>query len=180
MKDAAEGQRILPDGVITGGESAGGGLTAALSLLARDRGEVAIDFQMPLYPMIDDRDTDSSRDNDAPVWDSTANRSAWRLYLGALAGEENVPAYAAPARAMDYRGLPPTFTFVGDLEPFHDETLAYVSRLEDAGVPVEFQVYRGAFHAFDGMAPKAEISRSATARLLSAYARAVDARAAVA
>jgi acetyl esterase/lipase len=177
MKDSAASQRILRDGVIVGGESAGGGLTAALSLLARDRGEVAISFQMPLYPMIDDRETASSRDNDAPVWNSTSNRAAWNLYLGDLAGSGEIPAYAAPARATDYHGLPPTFTFVGDIEPFHDETVAYVENLREAGVPVEFHVYPGAFHGFDGAAPRAELSRLASARLLAAYSAAVDARA---
>jgi acetyl esterase/lipase len=176
MTETAADQRILGDGVIIGGESAGGGLTAALSLLARDRGEVSVWFQLPLYPMIDDRETGSSRDNHAPVWNTASNRSAWELYLGPLVGTDDVPAYAAPARATDYRGLPPTFTFVGDVEPFRDETVSYVEHLREAGIPVEFEVYPGAFHAFDGMAPRAEISKEAIRRLLAAYARAVDSR----
>src|SRR3546814_14462978 len=94
--------------------SAGGGLTAALTLLARDRGDVNIAFQIPLYPMIDDRmDSESASDSDAPVWNSASNGIAWKTYLGALFGAD-VPAYAAAARATDYRGLPPPCTFVGD------------------------------------------------------------------
>src|SRR3546814_17879534 len=96
--------------------SAGGGLTAALTLLARDRGDVNIAFQIPLYPMIDDRmDSESASDSDAPVWNYASNGIAWKTYIGALFGAD-VPAYAAAARATDSRGLPPTSPFAGDLD----------------------------------------------------------------
>src|SRR3546814_15833466 len=90
--------------------------------------------------------------------DLASNGIAWKTYLGALFGAD-VPAYAAAARATDYRGLPPTCTFVGDLEPFRDETLRYVENLKAAGVPVAFELFRGAFHGFDVVAPKAAIER---------------------
>lgn len=151
------------DQIAVGGMSAGGGLTAALSLYARDRGEVRIAFQLPLYPMIDDRMRNASAiGNDAPIWNSVSNALAWSLYLGPLHGSEGVPAYAAAARATDYRGLPPTCTFVGDLEPFRDETLAYVEALRKADVPVAFELFHGAYHGFDVIVPKAAISRRAT------------------
>src|SRR3546814_233257 len=154
---------VRDDQLAVAGMSAGGGLTAALTLLARDRGDVNIAFQIPLYPMIDDRmDSESASDSDAPVWNSASNGIAWKTYLGALFGAD-VPAYAAAARATDYRGLPPTCTFVGDLEPFRDETLRYVENLKAAGVPVAFELFRGAFHGFDVVAPKAAISQRATA-----------------
>lgn len=159
LRDNAGRLGVRDDQIAVGGLSAGGGLTAALTLYARDRGEVAIAFQMPIYPMIDDRSvTESARENNAPVWDSVTNRSAWKLYLGERYGTEEVPAYAAPARATDYRGLPPTLTYVGDLEPFRDETSLYVQNLRAAGVPVEFRVFPGCWHAFDFVAPKAEVS----------------------
>lgn len=88
-----------------------------MSLMARDRASVNIAFQMPLYPMLDDRDTESSRDNHGQVWNTRKNHIAWKLYLrGTPKG--HVPAYAAPARAQDVSGLPPAYTFVGDGEPF--------------------------------------------------------------
>ena len=87
-----------------------------------------------------------------PVWNTTTNRNAWRLYLGDLDGND-VPAYAAPARADDFAGLPPTITFVGDIEAFHDETVAYVKALRAAGVPTELRVVSGAWHGFDVAAP---------------------------
>jgi acetyl esterase/lipase len=165
---------IRTNQIMVGGNSAGGGLVAALTLLARDRGQVAVAFQMPLYPMIDDRMTTvSSQNNTAPVWDSNLNRWAWRLYLGTLADGE-VPAYAAAARAGDYRNLPPTATFVGDLEPFHDETVAYVDNLRRAGVAVDFEVFAGCFHGFDAVAPFADVSKRAIAFLMKAYRYAVE------
>ena len=160
LRDNASDLGVRDDQLAVAGNSAGGGLTAALTLRERDLGEVAIAFQMPLYPMLDDRcATASALDNNAPVWDSVTNRNAWKVYLGDLAGSDEVPPYAAPARAADLSGLPPAFTYVGDLEPFRDEVVAYVERLRAAGVPVEFQVVPGAYHGFDVVAPGAPVSR---------------------
>ena len=159
---------VADDQLVVGGESAGAGLTVAVALRARDRGEVAVAFQLPLYPMLDDRPTASSRDNHAPVWNTATNEGAWDLYLGDLRGGE-VPAEAAPSRAADLGGLPPTLTFVGDVEPFHDEVVDFVRRLEAAGVPVLHRVYRGAFHGFDLVAPSARLSREARAFLLDGF-----------
>ncbi|TWT25454.1 alpha/beta hydrolase [Planomicrobium sp. CPCC 101110] len=174
MKTHAKELGIRDSQLMVGGESAGGGLTAALTLYARDKGEVNIAFQMPLYPMIDDRMlTDSARENNAHVWNSDTNRWAWKLYLGELFGKE-VPAYAAAARAADYRSLPPTVTFVGDIEPFRDETIQYVENLKQAGVPVDFEIYKGAYHGFDIIHPKAEISKAATGFLMSSFKYATE------
>jgi acetyl esterase/lipase len=157
------------DQIIVGGASAGGGLTAAVTLYARDQGEVRIAFQMPICPMIDDRGmTASAIDNDAPVYDSVTNDSNWRIYLGDLYGGD-VPIYAAPARATDLSGLPPTISFVGDIEPFCDETVAYVEGLRAAGVPTEFNIYPGAYHGFHMLAPWARISRQANAWFYDRY-----------
>ena len=159
---------------MVGGESAGGGLTTALSLYARDKGEVNIAFQMPLYPMIDDRMiTESARNNNAPVWNSNLNERAWKLYLGELYGKD-VPMYAAAARATDYKNLPPTVTFVGDLEPFRDETIEYVENLKKAGVPVKFEVYKGCYHGFDIACPDADISKKAIKFFIESFKYAVN------
>lgn len=156
--------------LFVGGDSAGGGLTAALCLLARDRGEVRIAFQMPLYPMLDDREeTESSRENDAPVWNTKSNREGWRLYLGAAVGSDNVPAYAAPARAQDLRGLPPACTFVGTIDPFHDETVRFFERLRDAGVPVYIKEFPGCFHGFDLLAYRSAPAREARSFTLETF-----------
>jgi len=175
MKEHAQELGIRDDQLMVGGDSAGGGLTAALTHLARDRDEVSIAFQMPLYPMLDDRmRSESAKDNHAPVWDSKSNRSAWKVYLGDLFGSTDVPEYAAPARAKDYHNLPPAVTFVGDLEPFRDETIAYVDNLRKAGVPVQFEVFKGCYHAFEQFTPKAKVSQKALTLLTDAYTFAVD------
>ncbi|HEY3444820.1 MAG TPA: alpha/beta hydrolase [Myxococcales bacterium] len=174
MKENARALGVRDDQLFVGGDSAGGGLTAATTLLARDRGEVSVAFQMPLYPMIDDRmNTDSATDNCAPVWNSRSNRAAWQLYLAGLFGTDEVPKYAAPAREQDYSRLPPTFTFVGGIEPFRDETRAYVDNLRSAGVPVGFAEFKGCYHAFEQMCPDADVSRKAVAMLMDAFKHAV-------
>ncbi len=163
------------DQIMIGGDSAGGGLTAAVSLYARDKNEVAIAFQMPLYPMLDDRmNTPSARDNDAPLWNSKSNDISWRLYLGDLFGKPDVPAYAAPARAEDLRNLPPTCSFVGSIEPFRDEAVAYLEKLHASGVPVHYKVFKGCFHAFDIVCAKSSVAREAADFLMGSFRYAVD------
>lgn len=155
---------VRPDQLMVGGSSAGGGLTAALSIYARDKGEVAIAFQMPLYPMLDDRMlTPSSQDNDAPAWNTQSNINAWQMYLGNLYGTDSVPAYAAPGRLTNFQNLPPALTYVGDIEPFYDETLYFMEQLKAVGIPVKYQIFKGCFHAFDTIASTSKPAREAQA-----------------
>lgn len=150
LKDNGADYGMRDDQIFVGGNSAGGGLTAAVSLYARDMNEVSIAFQMPLYPMLDDRMiTESSQGNDAPIWNSKSNETAWKLYLGDAYGTDDVSKYAAPARETDYSDLPPTLTYIGDIEPFTDETIVYVENLRSAGVDVSFRIFEGCFHGFD-------------------------------
>ena len=98
--------------------------------------------------MLDDREqTASSQNNDAPVWNTQANRLGWEVYLRGVG--DNIPYYAAPARATDLSGMPACCTYVGTIEPFHDETILYCEALRKAGVPVHFKEFEGCFHAFD-------------------------------
>ncbi len=159
LKNSAEKLNFNPDQIMVGGESAGGGLTAALCMYAKDKGEVNIAFQMPLYPMIDDRDTESSKDNHGISWNTKRNHAAWKLYLSGISGDP--PAYAAPSRRNDYSGLPPAYTFVGDKEAFYCETLTFVENLKQAGVPAHVDVYPTGFHAFDMLLPFRKISKKA-------------------
>ena len=147
------------DQIMVGGESAGGGLTAALCMLARDRGKVNIAFQMPLYPMLDHRDTDSSRNNHGISWNTKRNHAAWKLYLKDISGD--IPPYASPSGQTDYSSLPPAYTFVGDREPFYCETLTYIENLRKAGIAAHVDVYPTGFHAFDMLLPFRRISRQA-------------------
>ena len=159
--------------VMLGGHSAGGGMSAALTWKARDTGDVNVGFQMPIYPMIDDRHITESSHLNAPVWSSGSNKLAWKLYLGDVdSSASEVPDYAAPSRNTNYENFPPSFTFVGDLEPFKDETIAYVEALRNNGATVEFKIFEGCFHGFDGM--KASISEEALDFTFNTYAKFYD------
>lgn len=106
-----------------GGTSAGGGLTAALALLVRDRGEIDLRFQLLDCPMLDDRQhTPSSQHDDLAIWSNRSNTFGWMSYLGELYGRDDVPAYAAPARATDLAGLPSAYVVVGDADGFATRT----------------------------------------------------------
>jgi acetyl esterase/lipase len=148
---------VDPARVAIGGASAGGGLCAALGLLARDRGEVALAAQLLVYPMLDDRtvDRDGLENAGQRLWNQSSNRFGWSAYLG-----DADPEVAVPARHKDLSGLPPTWMGVGTLDLFHDEDLAYAERLTAAGVPCEVEVVGGAFHGFDGIVPKARVSQA--------------------
>jgi acetyl esterase/lipase len=137
------------DRIGVGGLSAGGGLAAALALVARDRGEVPIAFQLLDCPMLDDRQmTASSQQDGLPVWSRESNTFGWRSYLGDLYGTDAVPYTAAPARAVDLTGLSPAFVSVGSVDGFLDEDVDYAMRLNRAGVPTELHVYPGACHGY--------------------------------
>lgn len=154
-----------PGPLVLGGVSAGGGLAAALALLVRDRGGPALAGQLLACPMLDDRgDTPSAVDLDGHgLWDRTANLIGWTAYLGDRRGTADVPAYAAPARAEDLSGLPPTFLDVGAVETFRDEVVTYARRIWEAGGDAELHVWPGGFHGFDSLVPEAKISRAARA-----------------
>ena len=164
MKTHADELGIRSDQLMVGGESAGGGLAAALCMLAHDRGEVNIAFQTPLYPMLDCFDTASSAHNHFdPTWGTLRNHAAWRTYLGKYRDRQGVPAYASPARRRDLAGLPPCYSFVCRDEPFHDETVNYISALQKAGVAACIDVYPGNFHAFDMLLPWTQRAKAARA-----------------
>ena len=156
---------------------AGGGLAAGLALLARDREKYTLAFQHLIYPMLDDRtcvSVDPHPFTGEYIWTPHNNAFGWSSLLGIPPGSESVSPYAAPARADDLNGLPPTFISTGTLDLFFDEDIEYARRLTRHGVPVEMHVYPGAYHGFD-MSPDAYIaanarrdSRSALMRFLHA------------
>jgi len=153
------------------GGSAGGGLAIATALMARDRRGPDLCFLMALYPMVDDRnETPSSREiTDVGAWDRSTNIEAWGWYLG---GRE-ADAYAAPARADDLAGLPPTYIDVGTVDLFLDEDVELAQRLLQAGVPTELHVLPGSYHASEKRAPEAALSRRIWALRVDALRRAL-------
>jgi acetyl esterase/lipase len=138
---------VDPERIGVAGTSAGSGLAAGLALLARDRGEVPLRFQLLDAPMIDDRQlTLSSQRDDLVIFDRQSSEFGWRSYLGDLYGAPAVPAYAAPARATDLAGLPPAYICAGNVDGFRDDAIGYATRLNQADVPAELHVYAGAPH----------------------------------
>ncbi len=152
---------VDPERIAVGGASSGGGSAAGLALLARDRGEVPVCFQLLVYPMLDDRNVTPSSHavTDPRLWNRDANLIGWRAYVGDAAGTDQVSPYAAPARATDLAGLPPAYLPVGDLDLFIDEDIEYAQRLLQADVPAELHVYPGGIHGFDLLAPESALAQ---------------------
>ena len=173
LKKHAKVLGINPNQIMVGGESAGGGLCAALCMMARDKDEVHIAYQMPLYPMLDNLDTKSSADNHGRIWNTKRNHLAWKLYLRQNA-KKIVSPYAAPARQTNYKGLPPAYTFVGNGEPFYSETCTYIKNLRKAGVEAALDIYLSNMHAFDMMAPDEPLSKQAAERFNQQFAYAME------
>jgi acetyl esterase/lipase len=144
------------------GDSAGGGLAAGVSLMARDRGGPAIAAQLLVYPMLDDRATTPDPQL-LPflTWTYDDNATGWDALLGDSVGTDRVSQYAAPARADDLTRLPPAYIDIGDLDIFRDEDIAYARRLADAGVPTELHLHPGCPHAFELLAGGADVSQRA-------------------
>lgn len=137
--------------IAVAGESAGGGLAAALALLVRDRGEYSFCHQQLIFPMLDDRTAvraDLSLMYGEFIWTNASNLFGWTSLLGRAPGGPDVSPYAAAARADSLAGLPPAFISTGALDLFTEENLEYARRLIAEGVPVELHVYPGAPHAF--------------------------------
>jgi acetyl esterase/lipase len=174
MVNQADELNIDRSRICVGGASAGGGLSAGLALLARDRGEIQLAWQLLLYPMIDDRNTELPGENlpETLIWTRNNNHYGWRAYLGHEPGSKDVEPYAAAARADNLEGLAPAFIGTGDLDLFAEESLEYAKKLVAAGVPTEVHMYPGAPHAFDGIiAPQAEISQKFRNDILWAFKR---------
>lgn len=151
---------VDPDRICVGGASAGGSLAAGIVLRCRDEGGPPVAAQLLIYPVLDDRGTTLSMatfDVYEP-WDGERSRKMWPLYLGHV-GE--APPYAAPARANDLSGLPPTFLMSCEEDPLRDEALTFAQRLMDAGVSVEMHHYLGTYHGFDVAGSESAVGRRA-------------------
>ncbi|TVY92998.1 Carboxylesterase [Lachnellula willkommii] len=154
---------IDPEKLMVGGSSAGAGLAASVALRARDNGGIKLCGQLLINPMLDDRNETMSsyRCTDERIWGRASNICAWTALLGDGSGSADISPYVAPARAKDLSSLPSTFITVGSEEPFRDEASIYAERIRDSSGSVEIHIWNGAYHAFESLAPQAELSKLA-------------------
>jgi acetyl esterase/lipase len=146
------------------GLSAGGGLAAAVALMARDRNlQPPLAKQILLSPMLDDRNLESTDSALEPfaTWSWDDNWTGWNALLNNKAGSADIPAYAAPARAESLIGLPSAYIDVGTLDIFAQENKQYALRLRDAGVQVEWHLYTGVPHGFEFRGRSSKIYQAA-------------------
>lgn len=152
------------------GLSAGGGVAAAVALMARDRGGPAVAFQMLLSPALDDRmHWPSCRFEDVPLWNRSDTEAMWERYLGS--DPEAALPYGAPGRAKDLHDLPPAYVATGELDPMRDAAIDYATRLLHAGVSVELHVFPGVPHGWDMFCPKAGLTKRALAERVDVVRR---------
>ena len=162
LHGAAADLRIDPVRIAVGGSSAGAGLAACLAILARDRGEVTVGFQLLIFPMLDDRTAttvDAHPHAGEFIWTPENNRFGWSALLGHEPGDDDTSPYAAAARVDSVERLPRTYISVGALDLFLEEDLAYATRLLCAGIPTELHVYPGAYHGYF-MNPEARVAKA--------------------
>lgn len=157
----AEEFGIDAERIAIAGDSAGGGIAAGVALRLRDEGGPRLACQLLVYPMLDDRTPPPQRPSRMLTWTADDNATGWGCLLGDAVGGPDVPAYAAPARAMDLSGLPPTFIEGCTLDLFMTEDERFAERLQEAGVPVQWHVRKGVPHGYDVLAPGSWIARRA-------------------
>ncbi|WP_420637931.1 alpha/beta hydrolase [Candidatus Poriferisocius sp.] len=166
---------VDPARIAVGGGSAGGGLSAAVALMARDRGGPALCFQLLQIPELDDRlQTPSmTQFTDTPLWNRPNAVWSWKHYLGDLYGADDVPYYAAPSRCQDLSGLPPAYVTTMEFDPLRDEGIQYAMDLMRDGVQVELHSYPGTFHG-SAIFGNADVSRRDHADSIRALNRALN------
>ena len=147
LVDEAANLGLDPRRVAIGGASAGANLAAAVSLVARDEGDVALVAQVLVYPpLLYDPGAPSPPELGADGFTRTDADWCWSHYLARP--EDGSNPLASPLLAEDLGGLPPALLIAAELDPLRDETLRYAERLERAGVAVELARFDGAAHGF--------------------------------
>jgi acetyl esterase len=175
LAENAEALGVDPERIAIHGVSAGGGLCAALAMLARDRGGPAICYQYLGIPEVDDRLTTPSMTafTDTPIWNRPNAIVSWNSYLAPLKpGDAEVSPYAAPARATDLAGLPTAYVSTMQFDPLRDEGVAYALALLAAGVQVELHLYPGTFHG-SSLVPTAAVSKRELGEKMAVLGRAL-------
>lgn len=162
---------VDPKKIAIMGDSAGGGIAASLTHLAKHRGGPGIAKQILVYPMLDDRNiTPDKQLGPLAVVTAEGNETGWNALLGERRGTERVLPTDAPARMTDATGLPPLYVDVGDLDIYRNESIEYAAKFGRAGINAELHVYPGCPHGFDNFAPNAKVTQAAIGNRLRAIA----------
>lgn len=176
LHENASSLGVEPSQIGVFGQSAGGGLAAALALYSRDNNGPNICHQCLIFPELDDRlETTSAQYDDTPIWYRRNALLSWQYYLGSqyTRGAEGIPYTASPARASarDLAGLPPAYITAMEFDPLRDEDIAYATELLKAGVSVELHSFKGTFHGSTIIAGHANISRRSHEEMIYAISR---------
>lgn len=143
------------------GESAGGGLAAAMTLKARDTNlSPSLAKQILVYPMLDDRTTNNHA-GELAMWNEADNITGWTAYVGADRGTDKVDVYAAPARVDSVEGLPPLYLDSAQLDMFVHEDIEYARRFVAANIPVDLHIYSGLPHGFEAFSMGTSVTKKA-------------------
>jgi acetyl esterase len=165
-----------PDRVAVGGDSAGGNLSAAVTLAARDRDGPDLAHQLLIYPAVSPPSVRwfDAYDENGDGYLLTMNSIEWYLdqYLAGRAHVGN--AYAFPLRARDLSGLPPATVLTAGFDPLRDEGIAYAERLSEAGVDVGHHHYESQIHAFVSLYEHIDAGREAIDEAAAALKAALD------
>jgi acetyl esterase len=143
---------VDPSRLAVGGDSAGGNLAAAVTLMARDRGGPPIVFQMLNYPITDYSFDTPSYSDYADGYSLTRGAMVWYWSHYLRVPEDGRHPYASVLRARDLSGLPPALIMTAELDPLRDEGESYAARLRSAGVQVDLRRLDGMIHGFFRMA----------------------------
>ncbi|MEU4391295.1 alpha/beta hydrolase [Kribbella sp. NPDC023855] len=156
-----------------GGDSAGGNLAAATTLLARDSGP-ALAAQLLVYPnTLYGSDTASMRAGDDPfLFNRTSVNWYWKHYLADESDGTN--PLASPLLASSHAGLPPALVITAEFDPLRDEGEFYAEKLYAAGVPTEMVRYNGMIHGFYTMSGVLDTARQALADSAAWLRRTLD------
>jgi acetyl esterase/lipase len=177
VMEHAEEFGVDPRAVILWGQSAGGGMAAATALTALSAGGPPVAGLVMEAPMLDDRNQLPSTfelDGEGYIWGRTSNLTAWKAYLGSVWGTPEVPATAAPNRADDLTGMPPTYMHVGQVDLFRDEALEFAAKLSRCGVPTELHLWPGCYHGFQILVPEAAVAEACNERTFDYLRRTVN------
>lgn len=137
--------------IAVGGDSAGGNLAAALALMARDRQQCSLCYQMLIYPVLDAkmRTESMKRFVDTPMWNARQNKKMWEVYLRDFWQSKMPKEYASPLEAPSFQNLPNGYIEVAEYDCLRDEGLLYGELLQKAGSEITIHQSWRTIHGFE-------------------------------